>query len=63
MNSVLVNVPVSKLTREVLGKICYLVHHTTAGVAVGVKVGAKFEEIDAGTTAAIADFLSKHPEA
>jgi hypothetical protein len=40
-----------------------VVHSSSAGVPVGFKVGAKFEEIDAGTTDAIADFLSKPPAA
>lgn len=34
-----------------------IVHHTAAGVPVGFKVGARFEDIDADTAAAIADFL------
>lgn len=51
--------PGSPLLRHVV--IC-AVHNSTTGVPVGFRVGAKFEEIDAGTTDAIADFLSKRPE-
>ena len=38
-----------------------IVHSSRTGVPVGFKVGAKFEEADAETTDAIADFLSKPP--
>lgn len=40
-----------------------IVHHTTAGVPLGFKVGARFEDMDADTTAAIAGFLNKSPAA
>jgi hypothetical protein len=33
--------------------------HSTSGVPVGFKVGARFEEISADTTDAIIDFVSK----
>lgn len=39
----------------------HIVHQTNAGVPVGYKVGARFEEIDADTTNEIIDFLSKPP--
>lgn len=41
----------------------HIVHHTTSGVPVGFKVGARFEEIEAGTTDAIAGFLGDAPVA
>ena len=41
----------------------HIVHQTSSGVPVGYKVGARFEEIDAETTTAIMDFVSKPPEA
>jgi hypothetical protein len=40
-----------------------VVHSSSAGVPVGFKVGAKFEEVKAETTDAIADFMSKPPAA
>jgi hypothetical protein len=36
-----------------------IVHYTRSGVPVGFKVGARFEDISADTTAAIAGFLGK----
>jgi hypothetical protein len=50
--------PGSPLLHRVL---IHIVHHTTSGVPVGFKVGARFEEISADTTEAISDFLSKPP--
>jgi hypothetical protein len=41
----------------------HIVYHSTSGVPVGVRVGARFEEIGADTNDAIVDFLSKPPEA
>ena len=35
----------------------HIVHHSTSGVPVGFKVGASFDELDAGTKEAIAAFL------
>ena len=52
--------PGSPLLHRVLIDI---VHHTAAGVPVGFKVGARFEEVGAHTTDAIVDFLSRPPEA
>jgi hypothetical protein len=52
--------PGNPLLHRVLIRI---VHHSTAGVPVGIKVGARFEEISADTRDAITDFLSKRPEA
>jgi hypothetical protein len=43
--------------------LIHIVHHTTSGVPVGFKVGARFEDIGADTTDAITDFLSKPPVA
>jgi hypothetical protein len=43
--------------------LIHIVHHSTSGVPVGFKVGAKFEEIGADTTEAIGDFLSQPPQA
>jgi hypothetical protein len=43
--------------------LIHVVHHSTSGVPGGFRVGAKFEEISPETTEAIADFLSKPPEA
>jgi hypothetical protein len=40
-----------------------IVHHSSVGVPVGFKVGAKFEEIGVDVTDAISDFLSKPSEA
>jgi hypothetical protein len=39
--------------------LIHIVHHTTSGVPVGFKVGARFDDIGADTREAIADFLSK----
>ena len=36
-----------------------IVHHTTCGVPVGFKVGARFEDLSAETTAAITGFLGQ----
>lgn len=38
--------------------LIHIVHNSTSGVPVGFKVGARFEEIGAETTDAIANFLS-----
>ena len=43
--------------------LIHVVHHSRSGVPVGFRVGAKFEEISPDTTDAIANFLSKPPEA
>jgi hypothetical protein len=43
--------------------LIHIVHHSTSGVPVGFKVGARFEEIGADTTEAIAGFLNKPPQA
>jgi hypothetical protein len=51
-------IPGSPLLHRVL---IHIVHHTTAGVPVGFKVGARFEDIGADTTDAIGDFLSEPP--
>src|SRR5438094_6804126 len=40
-----------------------IVHHTTAGVPVGFKVGARFEEVGADTADAIAGFLGAPSQA
>jgi hypothetical protein len=37
--------------------LIHIVHHSQSGVPVGFKVGARFEEISAGTTDAITGFL------
>jgi hypothetical protein len=39
--------------------LIHIVHHTTSGVPVGFKVGARFDDIGADTREAIVDFLSK----
>ena len=52
--------PGSPLLHRALIRIVY---HTTSGVPLGVRVGARFEQMSADTTHAIADFLSKPPEA
>lgn len=39
--------------------LIHIVHHTASGVPLGFKVGARFEEVGADTSAAIAGFLSK----
>jgi hypothetical protein len=36
----------------------HIVHHTASGVPVGFKVGARFDDIGADTSAAIAAFLN-----
>jgi hypothetical protein len=36
-----------------------IVHHTTSGVPVGFKVGARFAEIGSETTVAITGFLGR----
>jgi hypothetical protein len=36
----------------------HIVHHSTSGVPVGFKVGARFEEISAETRDAIVEFVS-----
>lgn len=41
----------------------HIVHQTSAGVPVGYKIGARFAEIDADSTNAIMDFLSRPPQA
>jgi hypothetical protein len=38
--------------------LVYIVHHSTTGVPVGFKVGARFEEVSAETRDAITDFFS-----
>lgn len=43
--------------------LIYVVHHSRSGVPFGFRAGARFEEIDAHTTDAISDFLSKPPAA
>jgi hypothetical protein len=40
-----------------------IVHHSTSGVPVGFKVGARFKDISADTRDAITGFLSKPPGA
>jgi hypothetical protein len=52
--------PGSPLLHRALIRIVY---HTTSGVPLGVRVGARFEQVSADTTEAITDFLSKPPEA
>jgi hypothetical protein len=42
--------------------LIHIVHHSTSGMPVGFKVGARFEEVSANTRDAISDFLSKPPE-
>jgi hypothetical protein len=48
--------PGSPLLHHVL---VHIVHHSTSGVPVGFKVGARFEDIGADTRDAIAGFLSQ----
>jgi hypothetical protein len=52
--------PGSPLLHRVLIRIVY---HSTSGVPLGVRVGARFEQVSADTTDAIADFLGEPPEA
>jgi hypothetical protein len=51
--------PGSPLLHSVL---IHIVHHSTSGMPVGFKVGARFEEVSANTRNAISDFLSKPSE-
>jgi hypothetical protein len=53
-------IPGSTLLHRVLIDI---VHHTTSGVPVGFKVGARFENIGAETRDAVAGFLGQPQEA
>jgi hypothetical protein len=39
--------------------LIHIVHHTASGVPLGFKVGARFEEVGADTSAAITGFLGK----
>jgi hypothetical protein len=41
--------------------LIHIVHHSTSGVPVGFKVGARFEDISADTADAITGFLSQPP--
>jgi hypothetical protein len=52
--------PGSPLLHRVL---VHIVHHSTSGVPVGFKVGARFEDISADTKEAITGFLSQPPGA